>query len=107
MYIKEITDLAMIVKRFRDSQKVVCVDKVCKALNPEHPNTPGVTYDEIYTIDGYEEFKHGKWWVRIKERCLGCIYTEDTFKELDNESEAIDISEIMEVLEECVDLELV
>jgi hypothetical protein len=80
---------------FSPNQEVVCIDKECKSASPGATKIPNIHYNSIYTINRYESYRYGMWFVSVKELPEAFIYSEDSFAPL------MEINELVEQLEEC------
>ena len=52
-------------KRFYEGEEVVCIDKEMKPYRPCSCIAPSLPYNSLQTIESYDDYHGGRWWVTI------------------------------------------
>lgn len=84
----------MTPKLFYPGQEVVCITDQFDPAREGLDGLPQPKKDQIYTVDSYSWFRHGLWFLSLKELDENVLFSEDAFAPLG------DIKEIIEHLEE-------
>lgn len=82
-------------KRFHPGEEVVCIDKEMKPLRPCSCIAPDLPYNSLQTIESYDDYHGGRWWVTVVGAPPGSIYSEDSFAPITQIEELLeDVNEI-------------